>query len=348
MIGPSSGAPLPGIVSQYNDRLGRIYGSDTLEANWFEERLQLEAGALKQPSDEQPVLRPFEPELSAHQKHISGGLAICSRQKRYPFMFQSRSIVSDGAFERLSMSETFFKPLHERPPNPVGAGKTTAHDAMLMQFAQRDEPKTRQNKDRMSNIEHEVRPVADSEEKIRKHFIHAANLGHSFLGRPSHFSARIGFGAVVPKHPEGYAQRHFSTTTGEALSTGLLVRAVCPRAAGLTAHRGIAAACAAAAFRCTRSPHAPRPARASPRARRAAAQRPESVPGEMPFSSGGYEKTATNHTVFTFGFAKMANAQLPGMGTREHFGKTSLIKSLEEANNPSNRQPGRPFAVGAS
>ncbi|KAG8468459.1 hypothetical protein KFE25_013542 [Diacronema lutheri] len=298
MIGPSSGAPLPGIVSQYNDRLGRIYGSDTLEANWFEERLQLEAGALKQPSDEQPVLRPFEPELSAHQKHISGGLAICSRQKRYPFMFQSRSIVSDGAFERLSMSETFFKPLHERPPNPVGAGKTTAHDAMLMQFAQRDEPKTRQNKDRMSNIEHEVRPVADSEEKIRKHFIHAANLGHSFLGRPSHFSARIGFGAVVPKHPEGYAQRHFSTTTGEALSTGLL--------------------------------------------------RPESVPGEMPFSSGGYEKTATNHTVFTFGFAKMANAQLPGMGTREHFGKTSLIKSLEEANNPSNRQPGRPFAVGAS
>lgn len=55
--------------------------------------------------------------------------------------------------------------------------------------------------------------------------------------------------------------------------------------------------------------------------------------------TGGYEKAATNHTVFTYGFAKLANSQLPGMGTREHFGKTSLIKSFEVANNSSQGSP---------
>ena len=48
---------------------------------------------------------------------------------------------------------------------------------------------------------------------------------------------------------------------------------------------------------------------------------------------GGYEKAATNHTVFTFGFAKEANAMLPGIGPRESFGKTSLIKTFALADN---------------
>jgi hypothetical protein len=48
---------------------------------------------------------------------------------------------------------------------------------------------------------------------------------------------------------------------------------------------------------------------------------------------GGYEKATTNHTVFTFGFAKEANAMLPGIGPRENFGKTSLIKNFQIADN---------------
>lgn len=230
MIGPSSATPLPGIVSQYNDRLGRIFGPDTLEANWYEERLHRDAGLLRQPKDDKPVLRPFEPDLSATRSD-SGGLAICSRQHRYPFMFKSRSVLSDGLDEKISMYDTFFKPIDERPPNPVGIGRPTVHDAMLMRYAvQHDEPKTRQSRDRMSNIENEVRPVADSDEKIRKRFINAANIGQRNVPQPSPYSALTGFGAVVPRHPEGFMQRSFSTTTGEALSTGLLPRPISVRA----------------------------------------------------------------------------------------------------------------------
>jgi hypothetical protein len=336
MIGPSSTTALPGIVSQYNDRLGRIYGAETLEANWYEERIQRAAGVLK-PKTLETVLRPYEPDLAAHQREISGSLAICSRTSRHPFMFQSRSVVSDGLNERISMSETFFKPLAERPPNPVGAGKTTTHDAMLMQFSQHDEPKTRQNKDRMSNIENEVRPIADSEEKIRKRFITPYTLGHVYTERPSRFLSTKGFGQVVPRHPNGYDMRQFSTTTGEALSTGraperLSVSAPPPR-------RALA--------RCDTHPHSEHavlirscpsvhpPARVSCHAQRHQIPPSSSLTGARThFSSGGYEKTSTNHTVFTFGFAKEANALLPGMGGRDTFGKTSLIKSFALANNP--------------
>lgn len=282
---------MPGIVSQYSDRLGRIYGSNTLEANWYEERLQLAAGVLK-PAETVIVLRPFESDLAAYQKSISGNIAVCSRTNRHPFMFQSR-MVSDGMNERISMNETFYKPLHERPPNPA-AGKITAHDAMVMRFAQTDEPKTRQSKDRMSNIEHEVRPLPDSEAKVRKHFVTPSTLHHIHTERPSTHSALRGFGAVVPRHPSGHSDRLFSTTTGEALSTG-------------------------------RAPASLQPHQTPPSS--------TMIGQRANFSSGGYEKTATNHTVFTFGFAKEANAQLPGLGTREHFGKTSLIKAFQIANN---------------
>jgi len=210
MIGPSSSAPLPGITSQYNDRLGRIYGPGTLEANWAEERLQRAAGMLKSAHGEKAI-RPYEPDLAG-----------APRTARNTWTFKSNGVVSDGLNEHLTMNETFYTPLESRPANPVGAGTTTPYDEMLMRFAQQDEPKTRQSKDRMSNVQNEVRPMADSEQKMRKHFITPASLSHAYVSRVSQFTDSKGFGAIVPKHPDGYAERQFSTTTGEALAMGII------------------------------------------------------------------------------------------------------------------------------
>lgn len=347
MIGPSSTTPLPGIVSQYNDRLGRIYGPDTLEANWYEERLQREGGVLNT-KGEAPVLRHFEPELSAHQREISGDLGIASRIQRHPFMFKSRSVVSDGLNERVSMSETFFAPLDKRPANPVGAGRTTSHDQMLQRFAQHDEPKTRQSKDRMSNIEHEVRPIADSEEKVRKKMIDMHTLRHLDAHRPSVHSARSGFGSVVPSHPEGHDARSFETTTGHALSTGrdppkLEVSAATPRALrswvrDVRAPRRV----------CAHGHDAPSCTRAPAPLARAVAQRHQMPPRSSiergaSFANGGYEKGNTDYTVFPFGHAREAAEAMHG-GGKSHYGKKSVVKIFQEANNPPSAQvrPGRP------
>lgn len=227
----SASATVPGVLSQDNDRLGRIYGRGVLEANWYEERLQAEAGILKGPQDEVPILRPFEPDLSAVQREMTGGLATLSRTKRYPFMLASHSVVSDGFNEHATMSETFFAPLHRRLPNPVEDGITTTSDQMNLAFAQYDSPKTRRSKDRMSNVVDEVRAIADSDAKVRKRFVNAANFGRVYARAPPELSAYGAFGAVVPTHPQGYASRHFSTTTRDALVGGLRGEAAGVRAA---------------------------------------------------------------------------------------------------------------------
>jgi hypothetical protein len=218
-----AGIAMPGILSQYSDRLGNVYGPDTLEANWYEDRLQRAAGVLKAPEGAATVLRSHEPDLSAQQKEITGSLAICPRTSRHPFMYQSRCVLSDGRNEKTSMSDTYFKPLAERPANPIcSGGVESPYDAMLQQLTQHDSPKTRVSKDRMSNVQNEVRPVVDSEDKIKQRFITPRTLAHLYAERPSSQSGCRGFGAVVPRHEVGYAERLFSTTTRDALSTGLL------------------------------------------------------------------------------------------------------------------------------
>lgn len=290
MIGPSSTQELPSISSEYNDRLGRIYSEKTLEGNWYESRLQHAADESALQPQASRVLRPEEADLG-----------VVPRIARDPATFRSRAVVSDGFNESLAMSKTFFAPIDERPANPVGDGKPTDRDAQVQRLSQADTPKFRYNKDRMSNVCNEVRPLADSDAKVRRSMITAETTRHL----NTHGLWSDGNHAV-----SGTAET-LESTTAEAMSTGRNPRF-------LEVRRSPRAGRGTCAFTSVSHPGAQKH------------QRPPPTSSNRPafFSTGGYESSATNHTAFSFGAAKEANARLPGLG-RESFGKTSITKLLD-------------------
>merc|ERR1712054_493683 len=92
MVVGSSSTPVPGLLSSFNDRSGRIFGARTLEANWYEERTQKHSGShvgvldtsSAQTKLHQGSTRSFESDVSCMTPGTAwpGHLLILSRYQR--------------------------------------------------------------------------------------------------------------------------------------------------------------------------------------------------------------------------------------------------------------------------
>lgn len=101
-------------LSTYNDRQGCLYGCDTLEANWFEERCQQTSGASA--GERVPEGAKELRDHMATARHPDQ--VDTDRIKRYPQLDTTRIMANDGSKEFITTAKLMFQGkqnIHLRP-----------------------------------------------------------------------------------------------------------------------------------------------------------------------------------------------------------------------------------------
>ena len=182
-----------------------VYTSATLECNWNEDRVRLDAGEyVYMPLMEGAQVRPEETDISIapptrdRGKASDGRLVMPHRSMRSrATQDSSRFVTDDGYRVTLSTHLNDYTPIGER----VGAVQVD------------DLSKTRTGVSmREKNSQLEPNRVQDGEAKMAKKMLNAATIAHLAVPRPSEGTGKPGYGGTLPLHNAADFAHQFDST----------------------------------------------------------------------------------------------------------------------------------------
>ena len=210
------------MISSYRREGTTVYGTKTLEGNWYEENCRLDVGEKVVLSMmEGAFLRPEEPDISIAPPTRDPGVASNGKLEMPHRSFRSRvtfdssrQAADDGYLERTSMNQTFFNDPKDREPCPM-AYEPNTHGTWggPIQFDGRT--KTRVGPfNRSKNVQLEVGQKADCEETAAKKLVMGATFNRTLAPRVTRSDDPVtgGFGSELPRHPSGYDSRMLTST----------------------------------------------------------------------------------------------------------------------------------------